>query len=244
MVRKTFTQEETEQIATLYREGKWVTEIAKQLGTCSYIVARALKAAGFLVVKRVEVRLLTDEEKAMVEEMYPNYSLDFIASQLHIGREIVTKHLRAAGTTISGRGKKRVYPTVDGKKICCQCKAEKSVNEFSRHSTTYDGLQPACKECQNRRGSSEKVFKKFGVDREAMEQEQNNLCAICGEPETRMKFGKPTRLAVDHNHKTGQVRELICSSCNLVLGKIKENPDTCDKIKAYILKHTIGGNQK
>jgi hypothetical protein len=241
MGKKTFTQEETEHIATLYRSGKWVTEIAKEFNTCSYIIARTLRAEGFLVTKRIETRVLTNEEKAVIEEMYPESSLGFIANQLHIGRDVVTKHLRQSGTTIRSRGKQRIYPTVDGRKVCCRCKVEKSVNEFSRHATTYDGLQPGCKKCSNTRGSNQRLLQKFGIDRDAMEKAQGGICAICGQSETRTKFGKPTRLAVDHNHQTGAVRDLICFRCNVVLGRIQEDPELCDKIKNYLLKH-IGGS--
>ena len=247
MDKKTFTQDETEQIMALYQQGRWVTEIAKAFDTCSYIIARTLKANGFLVTRRIETRILTDEEKAVIEELYPTRSLDFIASQLHIGRDVVTKYLRQTGTTIRGRGKQRVYHTVDGKKVCGLCKTEKSINEFSRHSTTYDGLQTSCKACQNKQGRAGKLLKKFGLTEDAYEtlwQNQDGVCAICGQPETRLKFGKPTLLAVDHNHKTGAIRELICFRCNVVLGRLEESLVLCDKIKAYILKHTIGGNQK
>jgi biotin operon repressor len=245
MIKKTFTQEETERIATLYREGKWVTEIARQFGTCSYIIARTLKANGFTVAKRIEARNLSDEEEAIIEEMYPNYSLDFIANQLHIGREVVTKHLRQAGITICSRGKQRVYHTVDGKKVCGQCKIEKSINEFCRHNTTYDGLQPACRRCGQEHSRGKRLLTKFGITEDeyaAMERTQKEVCAICGQPETRLKFGKPTKLAVDHNHKTGKVRELLCFRCNVVIGRIEENPDLCDRIKNYLIRHG-GGNK-
>lgn len=39
-------------------------------------------------------------------------------------------------------------------------------------------------------------------------EEQNGKCAVCGKPP------KTTRLAVDHCHKTGKIRGLLCSYCN------------------------------
>jgi len=42
-----------------------------------------------------------------------------------------------------------------------------------------------------------------------MLEAQHGLCAICLRPP---KEGK--RLAVDHNHKTGKVRGLLCWFCN------------------------------
>ncbi len=37
---------------------------------------------------------------------------------------------------------------------------------------------------------------------------QDGVCAICGNPP------KKRRLSVDHNHRTGQVRGLLCFRCN------------------------------
>lgn len=43
----------------------------------------------------------------------------------------------------------------------------------------------------------------------AMLKEQGGLCAICEKPQVN---GKP--LFVDHNHKNGKIRGLLCMSCN------------------------------
>jgi hypothetical protein len=49
---------------------------------------------------------------------------------------------------------------------------------------------------------------------------QNNLCAICGKPETKRdhQLQKVCTLAVDHCHKTNRVRSLLCFRCNTNLG--------------------------
>ena len=52
---------------------------------------------------------------------------------------------------------------------------------------------------------------------------QSGLCAICNQPETHKRNGKVKNLAVDHNHKTGKIRGLLCSSCNTGIGKLKED---------------------
>lgn len=57
---------------------------------------------------------------------------------------------------------------------------------------------------------------------------QNYSCYICEEK------GK---LNVDHCHKTGKVRELLCTKCNLVLGMVKEKKETLYKIILYIEKY-------
>jgi hypothetical protein len=52
--------------------------------------------------------------------------------------------------------------------------------------------------------------------RELLSKAQAGKCAICGKHESEFK----NRLAVDHNHKTGLVRGLLCYRCNkFVVGR-------------------------
>lgn len=55
----------------------------------------------------------------------------------------------------------------------------------------------------------------------AQHQHQQGRCAICRQPERAMDaLGKGVRrLAVDHDHKTGRPRALLCVSCNLLAGR-------------------------
>jgi len=58
---------------------------------------------------------------------------------------------------------------------------------------------------------------------ETLLQKQNGVCKICQQPETRRQRGDVTRLAVDHDHATGQIRGLLCYRCNLMLGYAKDS---------------------
>lgn len=66
---------------------------------------------------------------------------------------------------------------------------------------------------------------------------QDGKCAICKQPETTMVHGKVKPLSVDHCHKTERVRELLCHSCNHLLGHAFDNPDTLLAAAAYLKKH-------
>jgi len=77
--------------------------------------------------------------------------------------------------------------------------------------------------------------RKYGLAPEtydAMRAQQVGLCAICGDPP-----GKKS-LAVDHCHKTGKVRELLCIRCNTTLGGIERFPDSLARFAAYLAKHS------
>lgn len=64
------------------------------------------------------------------------------------------------------------------------------------------------------------------VDYDSLYLRQGGVCAICRRPETMVdkRTGKTQGLSVDHNHKTGKVRGLLCGVCNTGLGKFKEDP--------------------
>jgi hypothetical protein len=54
-------------------------------------------------------------------------------------------------------------------------------------------------------------------------EKQNNACAICKQPETAIIKGKLLSLAVDHCHESGNIRGLLCRSCNNAIGALKHD---------------------
>lgn len=59
---------------------------------------------------------------------------------------------------------------------------------------------------------------------------QGDRCAICG----KMPEENGRRLSVDHNHKTGQIRGLLCQNCNRGLGSFKDNPEITASATDYL----------
>jgi hypothetical protein len=69
----------------------------------------------------------------------------------------------------------------------------------------------------------------------AMAQAQAGKCAICGEaPSGQKHCGK---LHVDHDHATGAIRDLLCSYCNIGLGKFMDSPLLLTKAAWYLDRH-------
>lgn len=58
---------------------------------------------------------------------------------------------------------------------------------------------------------------------------QEFKCAIC------LVEGKPFH--VDHNHKNGKIRALLCSNCNTALGLLHDAPETLRAAALYLEKH-------
>lgn len=84
----------------------------------------------------------------------------------------------------------------------------------------------------------------YGVTLEWYEErftEQNGVCAICKKPERRFdkRNKKPFLLAVDHDHKTGKQRELLCSFCNHGLGNFSDDIALMRAAIAYLERHVI-----
>lgn len=71
---------------------------------------------------------------------------------------------------------------------------------------------------------------------QALEKEQGGLCAICRKQQV-FRQGRRQSLHIDHDHKTGTVRGLLCSSCNPGLGMFKDDPQLLLKAANYLLQH-------
>jgi hypothetical protein len=70
--------------------------------------------------------------------------------------------------------------------------------------------------------------KKFGITLEQYEtmlNEQNGVCAICKRSDNVMDWrtGKQRHLAVDHCHRSGHIRKLLCQNCNQGLGNFRDD---------------------
>jgi hypothetical protein len=80
------------------------------------------------------------------------------------------------------------------------------------------------------------LVKKYGLtsaDRDALLQSQNNGCAVCGSISPRNKYG----WQVDHCHRTGKVRGVLCHGCNLALGGARESKTILEQLIKYLEKH-------
>jgi hypothetical protein len=68
---------------------------------------------------------------------------------------------------------------------------------------------------------------------------QNGVCAICKQPETaKSSWGTSKELSVDHNHVTGEIRGLLCSRCNHMIGHCRENREYLLAGVEYLDKHS------
>lgn len=150
-------------------------------------------------------------------------------------------------------------------KTCRYCKSTLNLNSFHKKKSGEHGVTARCKPCMAKwqkeyyseenkkkrleRQSSPKyqlyirqyrLKKYYNIsldDYDLMLKDQNNKCAIClGNPK-----GSPSNkyFAVDHCHKTGKIRQLLCGTCNTILGSVNENIDILKSMISYIEKHNV-----
>lgn len=148
-------------------------------------------------------------------------------------------------------------------RTCTRCGEEKPVAELVPSKRYTGGFMPLCKPCRNeywrtRRATNPEARAKhrdavkrsqwltgYGLtsaDYNRMLAEQDGKCALCKSPE----HGRTERFKywnVDHCHKTGKVRALLCHVCNITLGKFENLEDKVgrEKILAYIDQTKGGG---
>lgn len=91
-------------------------------------------------------------------------------------------------------------------------------------------LRSQCKDC-----IKTKHYRLYGLTPERyreMHAAQLGLCAICGKPE-----GNGRQLCIDHDHETGQVRQLLCVKCNTGIGQFADDPELVSRALAYLRRH-------
>lgn len=81
-----------------------------------------------------------------------------------------------------------------------------------------------------------RLARKFGITSEQYDQcfqSQKGCCAICGKHQSELKKA----LHVDHCHKTGKNRSLLCHKCNLVIGLFEDNDAALERAAGYLRFH-------
>ena len=119
-------------------------------------------------------------------------------------------------------------------KTCKTCSLSLDESEFYSAKSNIDKLSTSCKKCVSKKNIEHaNRNRELSLDKKRqMMQNQDHKCAICG------KFIELESLAnVDHNHDTGKIRELLCNSCNRVLGSVYENKSTLKSMIEYLEKH-------
>ena len=125
----------------------------------------------------------------------------------------------------------REYYTKNRIRILAVQKAKQKTPEARQHASSWrkkhyqDNPDIYWKYALRSKGISIEIYN-------ALFDAQLGKCAIC------LKEPNGQRLAIDHDHETGKIRGLLCKSCNLGLGFIKEI-QYLDNAIVYLNKHPV-----
>lgn len=145
---------------------------------------------------------------------------------------------------------------------CIKCHLYKPLTEFPPDYFRKDGMlnrSGCCRECVRKRKRTYYNYRdsrdnhlRFAyngftlAEFEAMEERQGGVCACCGNPPSQYTGGRRKRtkdvqpqLHVDHDHKTGKVRALLCHECNASVGHLHEDLERVRQLYHYIATHCL-----
>lgn len=134
----------------------------------------------------------------------------------------------------------------DGFKFCTKCNQEKLLEKFPKSIRTKSGVGAWCSNCMNtytrkyiycketsKKRNLEKNYNLTVDCYNLLQQIQEHKCSICKGHKSTFKKA----LSVDHNHKTGKVRGLLCGNCNRALGYLKEKISIFNEAIKYLEIH-------
>lgn len=114
-----------------------------------------------------------------------------------------------------------------GDRLCLRCERYYEPSKFKRNPQGFKGLASWCRRC--------KALSPYGInviEFEVMLTAQGGKCVIPGCEATQCPTGKS--FAVDHDHKTGKIRGLLCRDCNVALGYAKDSPQILRDMAMYL----------
>ncbi len=119
----------------------------------------------------------------------------------------------------------------DGFRWCPSCQQAVAHEDYVRNAGTASGFGSRCRACDSAANSNAYFYRKYKMTRrqlETLRAAQGDSCAICGEPQ-------PQHL--DHDHDSGEVRQLLCQRCNQGLGLFRDEPIYLRAAADYVERH-------
>lgn len=136
-----------------------------------------------------------------------------------------------------------------GSRICVICNLRKDITEF--HWTgRKTGRRRQCKKClvekaKVHRNTNREQYRRYSLKwylnstygmsldtYDALLTDQNHACKICSRPFDMADQNR--RPHIDHCHKTGRVRGILCFTCNTAMGKLKDDPTLLRRAAEYL----------
>jgi hypothetical protein len=116
-------------------------------------------------------------------------------------------------------------------KVCCRCGEYRLFSDFPRSkraaSARTDGLASHCKDC---RRVTRKMQRYALTESEVLRLMEISNCEICE------SVVSVDGAHIDHCHKTGAVRGVLCHTCNTGIGGLQDSPEFLSSAAQYLLR--------
>ena len=122
----------------------------------------------------------------------------------------------------------------------CQVHGYLRDNQMYRSHTRGIYKTKGCRKCVLDRNIKKNYGLEGGLDEyEKLVKEQNGICLICNTEHISLSEDRTQKrkLFIDHCHKTGKFRGIICAMCNSGLGYFKDSIETLQSAIDYLKKH-------
>lgn len=122
-------------------------------------------------------------------------------------------------------------------RVCVKCSTYKSVENYRLSRGRTEGniqIRSDCNSCLEHRKYKAFIKKTYGITYDTYEEilkEQDHKCAIC---KCEVSNKRVKKFSVDHDHKTGKVRGLLCSKCNSGLGHFNDSQESLLEAIKYL----------
>jgi hypothetical protein len=154
------------------------------------------------------------------------------------------KKYRRAKAASEGRQVRERRDVPDGHRWCPDCKTAKPLSDFPRNRSGRGGYGGYCRPCHSARGRATYIRlygstreyhlrRRYGIGQaevDAMLAAQGGVCAAC-------KTDEPKH--VDHDHRTGRVRGMLCFLCNQALGNVRDDARRLHGLIDYLHRDRI-----
>ena len=144
------------------------------------------------------------------------------------------KDIYCKSCVITYNNARKFKPNYKGSKRCSTCKETKEKVNFHKNRNITDGLEGRCIPCGQKRSRDIELKRRYNLTEDEFDKilkDQGGTCKICNNTSSNSRIVK---LSVDHCHETGNVRGLLCSNCNMGLGRFKDNAELLSKAIEYL----------
>ena len=130
-------------------------------------------------------------------------------------------------------------PNENGEWKCSACGEWKPPTAYNKNKQQKSGLHYSCRQCAKQHVRKYNIESKYNItveDYNKLLSEQSSKCDICDLELVNNSDDKFNRPVIDHNHKSGEVRAILCHKCNLALGNCNDSSEYTLKLYNYLKK--------